>query len=358
MPQWWQTQQDSKKGGWGSYWKDNAGKKWSQGPVRQWSCEDPNCVSALQQRGLKPWANNCSRSTCEICGVHWNCKAQRKAEDLTAIKKELRTQLAAPAAPQDNTVMEVVIVQDEGTWMGSDEEAEPTKVKVTLPAEYQAIARLLQGPRELTEQATPAEKLSRFYAGKKSADVESLQEQLKNQKAFLELIEKKIATGDDAATRKKVEALTKQIEKATETEEGADVAVSELELAAKKFNRGETDRVARTDAATQTATEHADRFEEICQEQVEAWQAHLVQLRVDRTQRESTWEARRLLLEGKALEVVQHAEERIKEAKARTSSPNTSEPGAAQQEQLKQLEQLKKDAEEATKEKVALLERL
>ena len=153
----------------------SAGKKWGQGPARQWSCEDPNCVAALNQRGLKPWCNNGTRCTCEICGVHWNSKAQRKAEDLAAVKKEMRAQLAAPEAESDDTVMEVVIVKDEGTWMGSDEEEEPTKVKVPLPAEYQAIARLLQGPRELTDQATPAVKLSKFHSGKRTADLENLQ---------------------------------------------------------------------------------------------------------------------------------------------------------------------------------------
>ena len=168
--------------------------RWNQGVWQKWSCADPNRISALTSRGLKPWCNEGGRDTCEICGVHWNVQAKQKGEDMKLFKAEMRAQLTSPAVAQDDTVLEVIVEKTQdasGTWMGSDEEEEPTKTQLSLPTEYQAISRLLHGPRELTDQSTPAEKLNRFHTGKQSVDAEKLQGQLKDQQAFLELLEKK-----------------------------------------------------------------------------------------------------------------------------------------------------------------------
>ena len=53
-----------------------------------------------------------------------------------------------------------------------------------------------------------------------------------------------------------------------------------------------------------------------------------------------------------------YAEEKIQEAKARTSSPNAKQPKGPSQEQLDLIEKLQAEAAEASKEKNDLLERL
>ena len=78
--------------------------------------------------------------------------------------------------------------------------------------------------------------------------------------------------------------------------------------------------MARTDAAAVQATERAERLEAICLEQLAAWEKHLEQLRIDRTARDAEWEARRLLLENRALEVAELAALKIDEANQRAGT--------------------------------------
>ena len=110
------------------------------------------------------------------------------------------------------------------------------------------------------------------------SDLGRLQEELEDQKVLLALQAKKLAQRDSEATQKKIDQLTKQVEKATSTSDGAPVAAAKWELALKQSNRAETERVTRTDAATQKAEERSDRLGEICFRHMEAWEAHLATL--------------------------------------------------------------------------------
>ena len=76
------------------------------------------------------------------------------------------------------------------TWMDSDAEDNHDATQLALPHEYQALARLLHGPREMPELPTPAETLAKHRPGKGSPDLNRLQEELDDQKAPLTLQEK------------------------------------------------------------------------------------------------------------------------------------------------------------------------
>ena len=90
-------------------------------------------------------------------------------------------------------------------------------------------------------------------------------------------------------------------------------------------------------------------MQEICTEQMEAWETHLANLKAERSERENAWEARRLLLENNALEVVSLAEEKILEAKSRagaTASPAASPVRPDHQEEIANLKRRQKSQTE------------
>ena len=173
--QWKQSQQRGYNGAWGAAsWQ----KQWPQGG--SWNCKDKNCFSAMKAIGLKPKQNAYKVNECEICGVHWNQAAQLEAEKLAAVKKRLQSKQAGDAPI--------------GAMIG----VESLTTSLSLPPEYQAIARLLHGPKELTEEFSKETKLLKHRpAGKKAADVEILQEELADQQSLLTLLEKKKKTIGD-----------------------------------------------------------------------------------------------------------------------------------------------------------------
>ena len=366
MPQWWQSQQDSKKGGW-----ENKGS-WCQGSGKQWwECKDTNCISVLKKSGRRPRTNSPSSMECDICGTHWNSPKQLQECATAALKKEVMEVKQAQLLGSDGSTVNVTVPTDqEEVWMGSDDEAPPSTIQLALTQEYIVRAALLGDPRELKEPLTPAQSLAVHRPGKTPPDLGRLQEELEDQQAFLALQVKKIAGGEADVTKKKIEQLSKQIEKLENSTDGAAVAAAEWELALKNFNRAETNRVARTDAATLKAEEHSERLEEICNEQVKAWEAHFVTIRAQRSVRETAWEARRLLLENKALEVVSLAEEKIKEANDRAGSPPAPQADGTEKDKVallqKQLDNAKSEAADAAQkaqeasnqEKNSLLQRL
>ena len=101
-----------------------------------------------------------------------------------------------------------------------------------------------------------------------------------------------------------------------------------MEVSQKKYAEGKKSRAARADAAAGKADGRANRLEGICLEQITAWEKNLEQLRADRTCRESAWNARRLILESRALEVTALATDKVEEArmKAGVSAPAGKTP--------------------------------
>ena len=114
----------------------------------------------------------------------------------------------------------------------------------------------------------------------------------------------------------------------------------------------EEERVSRTDASAIKAEERSSRLEEICREQMEAWQTHLLTLQTERSTREAAWQARRLLLEGRALEVSAVADEKIAAGRERAGTSGSNTGAEAQTTQsnaqlgdaVAELERFKKEA--------------
>ena len=337
-------------------WQGGSGKRW-------WDCNDPNCTSVLKKSGRTPRKNSPSSMECDICGTHWDSARQMQDLKTEALKKEVKEVKQAQKAQatvdltDDSTIQVAVPKEQEEIWMGTDDEAPPSTVQLALTQEYTATAARLSDPRELKEPLTPAQALAVHRPGKSPPDLGRLQEELADQQAYLTLQAKKIAGGESDATKKKIEQLTKQIEKLEHSTDGAAVAAAEWELALKNYNRAETNRVARTDAATLRAEEHSDRLEEICSEQMAAWEAHLVTLKSQRSVRVTAWEARRLLLENQALAVVSLAEQKIMEANSRAGSPPAQQTPSPQL-QLEEVVKLKEAARVAEQEKAELMKRL
>ena len=364
--QWWKQQWQP--GGWhrqsqssNGLWRKQANGSWEKnagGTDRRWPCGDPNCVAALKSTNRKPWLNKHSDAECEICGVHWDKARQKKVESLELVKKKLRAKLSATDnEEEDPTTLEVAVAKEEGTWLGTDDEEAEATTKLSLPQEFVAIAGRLQGPREIPEPPTPAQALAKHRPGKQPPDLSRLEEELAEQVSLLALQKKKVAAGAQEDTQKKIDQLTKQIEGIQNNADGASISATEWELTLKNYNRAETDRLNRVGAATVKAEENADRLEEICAEQIAAWEAHSVVLRAQRAVRDSAWEARRMQLEGHSLEIIEYAETKIKESKARAGNVpmQTSDKDEEAQEEIRKL---KHAADAAQKEKADLLARL
>ena len=197
-----------------------------------------------------------------------------------------------------------------------DEEPPPaTTTQLALPGEYPGLAKLLSNPKDLLEGWTPEGEWAKFLPEKTSPDVDKLEADLQDQEALLQLQSKKLAGGSESDTKKKIAALNEKKEKASSSaEEALKLAACELELCRKQQSGAESTRVARTEAAATQAATRSEKLEEICLEQIRAWETHLKQLRSARTAREAEWEARRLLVENRALEVAELPARKIEEA--------------------------------------------
>ena len=169
-------------------------------------------------------------------------------------------------------------------------------------------------------------------------------------------------------TSKKILTLEKKLVDGGSEEEGAAMAVCELELGRKQYMKAEGARLARADAGAQSASEKADRLEEICAEQMAAWEEHLATIRSQKATREASWLARRLLLESRDLETVELADEKIAQARSLAgvdTAPQGNEDSKVS-EMAKELHKVKSEAAEAAvtaaqaaqAEKDSLLQRL
>ena len=85
----------------------------------------------------------------------------------------------------------------------------------------------------------------------------------------------------------------------------------------KQYSIAESARLARANTGAENAQTRADRLEEICGEQMAAWEEHLSTIRAERAVREAAWLARRLLLENRDLEVLELATEKMADARGR-----------------------------------------
>ena len=153
-----------------------------------------------------------------------------------------------------------------------------------------------------------------------------------------------------ASSKKKVETLKKQLEDA-KGESAVALAACELDVCLKQFVKAEGCRVARFDVAAQNAEDRAERLEDICREQMAAWEANLEKIQAERSAREAAWLARRLLMEGRALQTEELLNEKLVEAQQRTGStpPVQAPPTVNLQlaDAAAEIEKVKKKAEEA-----------
>ena len=259
--------------------------------------------------------------------------------------------------------VDVPSVKEDGAFdMGTDMEEEVHTTPLAIPEEFVSVARKLMHPFPLEDEDWCATtQLALVLPKKGGGDAGKLEEEAEDLRSCLALQYKGIASGEPATTTKKLEAVEKRIEKLANSTTAAPLARCELEVVAKQLARTEEERAARTRAGAVKSEENADRLEEICREQMEAWQQHLVTVQAERSTRTAAWLAREMLLEGRALEMRQLAEEKIEAAVGRSgSSENTStgDHSAIQsklEEAIAELSQQKKDA---AAERKSLLDRL
>ena len=260
--------------------------------------------------------------------------------------------------------VEVPAVKEDGAFdMGTDSEEVSHTTSLALPEEYDAVAARLSHPPPLTnEDWSATAELDKVLPKKGGADVVRLEEEAEGLKALHGLQLKKIAVGDPSATSKKLEALEKRLEKLANSATAAPLARCELEVVAKQLARTEEERAARTAAGAVNSEENGDRLEEICREQMEGWQQLLVTVQAERSTRTAAWLAREMLLEGRALELKELAEEKIAAANGRSGSgsgESSSNDNTEVKSQLDQaLAELTRQKEEAAAERKGLLDRL
>ena len=135
------------------------------------------------------------------------------------------------------------------------------------------------------------------------------------------------------------------------------LATSELDVSIKQFARAEAAKVARADAAALKAEERADRLEAIAIELTTAWEAHLVDLRAERSTRNAAWVARRLVLEARTLQVEEHLDAKMQNAKSRNGNLAAAAEPSPQWVNLP-LQDAKAEMTQLRTEKQELLERL
>ena len=397
MP-WWKAQQNERwsqgggnnqsSGAWGagSWRQGNHYSNWNQQEKQgQWTCPDLKCAAACKKAGCGPWQSPMGEDTCRACGgpkpkdPAGGSKLQAIKAELAGSGKKTYLQAAAPAALASGTAAAstvTVTVQKEEDVIdiaSCDGEEAPTTV-LALPEEFVVIARLLHEPRPLAQEWYAKTELEKRMPQKKGkADPSRTEEELCDLKNLLALQVKKMANGLPAATEKRIEFAEKRLQKMEE--EGAAATpptVIELEWVREQAEKAEDARVAKTDASAVKSEERANRLEEICKEQLEAWEAHLLVIQAERSSREASWQARRMLLEGRALEVQELAQHRISLAKeiagcmdtdgAEEDSNEDSRVSALQKKldlvTTEAAEAATKAAEAAATEKNSLLQRL
>ena len=357
MSPWWNSQYNN--GSQNNHWRQGSSNQ-SQGRYsggQWWDCKDENCVSALKAAGRKPCTNRPSAYECDVCGTHWNSEKQIRDLQMTAIKKEVKAAKAKAAetpASVASGVIEVVInktgLAEEISIDSEAEDVKPTITTVLLPDEYVALARLQYDPRELSEEWTAEASLSKFIPKKNGANKEKLREELEGLKLLVGLQKKKVAQGTTEDTEKKIAAIEKKLEASGTEEEDASLAACEYEVCRRQYAKAEGIRAARANAGVEKSTERSDRLEEICSEQIAAWEETLSTMQAQRSVRESAWLARALELENRDLETMQLAAEKIAKAKTRAGEECSQSPESGDECKLKKVEKelndYKKKAEE------------
>ena len=318
--------QRNNSGAWGAgSWRNDSwsssnnssahGRKW-------WECCDKNCVEVHKKAGHKPRVMHPNAKECSVCGTHWDSEKQVRDLQLATIKEEVKQAQQLKKTPAaDAGKVEVVMprAQNGGQDVSIDSEEEEdssARTVLCLPEEYVTLAKLLADPWELAEEWSAAVVLDRYLPKKAASNNDKLRQDLEDQKSLMALQLKKLAQGSADATSKKISAIERQIAKSGTEEEGAALAACELELGRKQYALAEGARLARANLGAQNALERADRLEEICLEQMAAWEEHLATIRAERTVRDAAWLARRLLIENRDLETMELANEKIQQAKA------------------------------------------
>ena len=259
--------------------------------------------------------------------------------------------------------VDVPSVKEDGAFdMGTDMEEESHTTPLAIPDEFVSVARRLVHPFTLEEGSWCATtELALALPKKGGGDAVKLEEEAEGLRSYLSLQYRGIASGEPATTTKKLEAVEKRIEKLASSTTAAPLARCELEVVAKKLARTEEERAARTAAGALKSEENADRLEEICREQMEGWQQHLVTVQAERSTRTAAWLAREMLLEGRALEMRQLAEEKIAAAVERSGSSestNTGDHSAIQSKLEDAIAELSRQKKDAADERKGLLDRL
>ena len=376
MSQWWHKNSHGK-----SAWQKGSGKQWWEyNSDGGWDCQAPKCVGECRKLGRGPWHNPKGCTGCQACGGT-KPAANQGQSTLQLLKtalgstsppnngpKRTYAQAAAPASLAAGTAaaatIEVPVPSDEVDSFDistvSDDVTPMTSL--ALPEEFVAIARLLQAPREMATEWSAEAELEKRMPQKGKVNTSVAMEELADLKALLALQEKKKASGLPAATEKRIEFAAKKLAKLEDSAVNSPPSAAQLEWAREQAETSETTRVSRTDASSVNAESRANRLEEICKEQMAAWEAHLVTIQTERRDRDAAWQARRLLLEGRALEVEELAREKIAEAKERAGNMDESEAAVEPPETQSKLEraiaELAQQKKDAAAEREALLQRL
>ena len=329
-----------------------------------------------------PWCNPTKALVCQACSAPKPTQVPSQPRGggttLSQLQAALGTkktyaQAAASVGAAPNvlltgkvasTTVEVPAVKEDDAFdMATDAEEAAHTTPLAVPEEFVAVARLLVHPFPLenVDWCAVAE-IDQLLPKKGGGDVAKLEEEAASLKLLLSLQYKKVAAGEPSATTKKLEAVEKRIEKLANSTTAAPLARCELEVVAKKLARTEEERAARTSAGAVKSEENADRLEEICREQMEAWQQHLVTVQTERRVRTAAWLARELLLEGRALELRQLAEEKIEAAGSDISETSDASHGSDNQVIQTKLEdaiaELARQKQDAAAERKGLLDRL
>ena len=373
---------------WGSQSWTHGGGKWNSQPPKLadasawWTCPAAKCVQTCRSKFDRgPWCNPTSALVCQACAVPRPAQSKpnppksgagstlSQLQAALGVPKKTYAQAAA-AAPNAlltgkvaTSTVEVPAVKEDGAFdMATDAEEESHTTPLAIPDEFVAVALKLVHPLPLVDTDwCAATELDRVLPKKGGGDAAKLESEAEGLRTLLSLQYRNIADGEPSATTKKLEAVEKKIEKLANSSTAAPLARCELEVVAKRLAKTEEERANRTAIGSTKSTENADRLEEICREQMEGWQQHLITVQAERSTRTAAWLARELLLEGRALELRQLADEKIAAAtdNAGSSDGSSAADSAVIQSKLdvaiKELAQQKKDA---ASERNSLLERL
>ena len=334
-----------------------------------WECPDERCHAACG----KVWRN---KNSLGMCGQCYEPRPGSATVDKGAIKQLRSQKLLAqektevvPATDPATVTVEIKPKDQQGGWqasLDSEGEGETATTTICLPEECVQLASKLQLPWELAEDWTEEEAFAKYLPKQTKTGVDQLRTELNKLRSLKALQLEKIAQGSAEATAKKISAVEKKINSHGTEEEGASLAACELELGKKNYLLAESARLARANSGEENAQEHADRIEEICMEQMAAWEEHLATVRAERTVREAAWLSRRTMLTQRDLDVVALANSKIAEARQRAGEDEPMHEDDKLSKAKKDLEDFKEQATTAAKlaaevakqEKDSLLTRL